>query len=552
MAKYFPVFILTLIFVIVTSLNITKAVHMDDSYYITVAKSITGDFLHPMSGIVGEGGDYTPIYQTFHPIVLQYIYALVIHFFGVSELILHLVISFFSLICILAFYKLAKHFNPKLALFLTAVFAISPAFIPSQNLMLDIPALSLFLLFFLVIITGKYDKYSNKTYFLAATLAGLAPLIKYSGFILIPILFFHIVLNKKWSSLWTVGIPILLQLLWGLWNWYDFGQIHLLSMEKKQIIFDISSIILKLKLWLIGLGSITPFSMIIFPQFFSTKFGKIFITISLLFTLCINLLIWNYPFETLIEKSLRILFFFNALILIGIFFYFLFVHILNSYKKNSLKINSNTTLLVAWFLVINAYLFFITPFIAPRYLLPSLPAILLLIAVFLKEKGISKLSYIGGIFSILLGLMLGISDWVYADIYRTEISTINNYINSVRKNEKLNTEIYYIGAMNFQWYAEKANMKEYLGGKTALNEGDFVAIPRLMLRNQSPVSPKDSHYLKLIKTFPIKSAPFTYLKTVTDWPNSIAGFQGFFWDFQLPWSISSDPLEEFRIYRYEN
>ena len=96
-------FLFLMIWVLVTSLNITKAVHIDDTGHLEIAKEIIKNPFHPMSGYVNwEDSAENICFKSTPP--LFYLLAACIYFFGESEIAFHLLISLFNLLCILFFY----------------------------------------------------------------------------------------------------------------------------------------------------------------------------------------------------------------------------------------------------------------------------------------------------------------------------------------------------------------------------------------------------------------------------------------------------------------
>ena len=207
---------LVLIWIAVTSMNITKAVHIDDAAYLEISQHIMQQPLRPMSGMLNWGDTAEPIHQTNNPLLIQYIYAVTMGIFGESEIALHAVMSLFSLAAMVFFYLLARRFVVKNAILLTAVFCLGPVFIPSQNLMLDVPIAALWLAFFWMILCLKPEQCSPMGHTLAAVICGVACLTKYVSITLVPILVLDIVLRRKWNRIWVAGIPILLLAGWSL------------------------------------------------------------------------------------------------------------------------------------------------------------------------------------------------------------------------------------------------------------------------------------------------------------------------------------------------
>src|SRR3990172_9041821 len=116
--------VLLAIWAVVTALNLTKAVHIDDTGYLLIVRHILKQPLHPMSGLIHWGDHEAPIYSVNQPDLLPYIYALTMLAVGERELALHLVMSAFSLVAVVCFYFTAASVDRKAAGALTAAFCL--------------------------------------------------------------------------------------------------------------------------------------------------------------------------------------------------------------------------------------------------------------------------------------------------------------------------------------------------------------------------------------------------------------------------------------------
>lgn len=71
--------------------------------------------------------------------------------------------------------------------------------------------------------------------------------------------------------------------------------------------------------------------------------------------------------------------------------------------------------------------------------------------------------------TIILGLLLGVSDWIYSDFYRE----------SVKKIKIADNKVWSIGHWGWQWYSKKAGMRVY-SQEDELNvrKGDIIVYPK--------------------------------------------------------------------------
>ena len=104
-----------------------------------------------------------------------------------AELALHLVWILFSGAAIALFYALARRLTLPHPLLWTAVFCLGPAFLPAQNLMVDVPLTALWLAFFHALVRPGSERPDRRP-LLAALVAGFACLVKYTSLVLLPVL----------------------------------------------------------------------------------------------------------------------------------------------------------------------------------------------------------------------------------------------------------------------------------------------------------------------------------------------------------------------------
>ncbi|MEO8214328.1 MAG: hypothetical protein ABI560_14100, partial [Myxococcales bacterium] len=129
--------------------ELTKATYIDDTAHLEIARAILANPWHPMSGLVNWADTAAPIHVLNQPHLLFYLIAATMKLVpGHLELALHAVWLLFSGLAIAMFFGLARRLEVARPLTWTAIFCLGPAFIPSQNLMVDIPLVALWLAFF--------------------------------------------------------------------------------------------------------------------------------------------------------------------------------------------------------------------------------------------------------------------------------------------------------------------------------------------------------------------------------------------------------------------
>lgn len=534
-AHYKTAAILALLWVLVTSANITKAVHIDDTAYLAIAEHIVEDPLHPMSGLLNWKSTSQPMHYTNQPVLLFYLYAITIALFGKSMIALHLTLSLFTMVCILLFYLLARTHAQRYALHLTALFVLGPVFIPSQNLMTDIPMTALWLGFFWALLTPTSEEKKAARYILAGIFAAAACLTKYASLILIPVLLFDIGLRREWRRLWVVGIPVLALVGWSLFNYFDYGGIHLLGRPTppRTIAWLITGPIA----WTIGLGALAPFSIISIPYLW--RKSRFLLLEAFAFSLIVFLIAVMSLEEPLSFSILRSLFFGNGLIVAALTIQCLLQDLKKRWSLGSTEEARPYLILLTWFLGASAFFVLFAPFAAARHFLPVLPVAILVVGSHVAPVVKKQWLYAGLAATVSLGVVLGASDWVHADSYRIQAGEIARQLQS-----RQGGTIWYTGHLGWQWYARKTVMKQYDSVRTVLREGDLLVEPQLISHQE--LNPEHLRRLTVIDEIDVEPNPVTFFRLITKRPRG--GYYNYT-GFSLPWTLSSAPLEEFIIYR---
>jgi len=522
------VLLLFLFWVVVTSMNITKAVHIDDTSYLEIAQHIMQDPLHPMSGMLNWGDIAEPIHETYNPLLLPYIYALTMQIFGESEIALHAVMSLFSLAALVFFYLLAHKLARENALLLTAAFCLGPIFIPSQNLMLDVPMTAIWLIFFWAILCLNNGQDKLRGYVLAGLMCGIACLTKYTSVVLIPILAIDIVLHRRWKRIWVVGIPFLLLAGWSLLNYFDYGGVHFFTREVRGL--GPARVLKSLVEWIICLGALSPFFVWLPPYWITKKSGRILLWACAIITAAV--LFYGLAFMDGFgpRAFLRALFVGAGILMLSSVIAILIRPLRNVRGIPDSPDALRCTILLCWFAGPALFIILLAPIVAPRYLLMAFPAALLALGHVVLPETRKVWVHTGLAATILLGVLLGISDWKYADVYRSGAKEIR--------------KIWHQGHWGWQWYADKAGMKQYDTGRTIFRKGDYLIVPLGVHRQNLRKAQSDQ--IKVVLYLEKPSDPGTIFRTMSVYEDMYGGF----YDpdvYRLPWTITSTRLELFFV-----
>jgi 4-amino-4-deoxy-L-arabinose transferase-like glycosyltransferase len=469
------VFILGLLFLVTLSVNLTKAIHIDDTAYLEMAQAIINDPLHPLSQTINWQNTQQPIFVLNQPPLLSYYLALIIIIFADSEIALHLSWSIFSLASIILFYLLAGK-NKVNSLFLTSLFALSPAFLPGQNLMFDVPLISLWLLFFWAIISAAREDEAKKYYFLAGSAVALSLLVKYTSLVLVIIFIFVVLYRRDWKAAWYLLIPFGAIILWSAFNYYDIGAIHILgrnisaTLPAHQYAYRLISVFA-------GLGLIAPSALIFLWPRKTNLFEKIFLVCLVLASLGIFLFI-IYQGYAMTHAIVWTILFGHGIVFLLLGLLIIYRQFTMPELKHKRKEREKIVILSLWITGTIAFIVQFAPFLALRHILLILPPVLLLLGDFIEQNKIGNMAKVTAlIITAFLGLIFSISDYYYADLNR-------NYAMKIKSTLPTDARIWQVGHWGWQWYAKKQGMLQYNLGQSELNVGDYLVIPEFVDRQE--------------------------------------------------------------------
>lgn len=453
------IILVIVLWIILTGININKAYHIDDTFHLKAAEYILDHPLSPMSGLVNWGEDPAPLHTHNQPPLFFFLLALVIKLFGDNEIYTHLLISLFTFAALFWFYKITELMQMKKNMMLVTVFAFCPAFIVNQNLMVDVPVLAVILGTLFYILKEKKQN-SLRNHFIAAVLLSTGLLIKYT---LLPILVVFIIIaliSKDYKKIIIAMIPLLILVLWSVWNYFEYGAIHLIDRPKtgfKPI---------RAYEFIACLGALSAFVPTFLYGSIPKKVTKYMLYGVFAFYAVLSTLKYfnaaKFPTSVDLNYSFVVT---GSVILISIL-----LIIGKSIRNETFKfVKSDKMIILLYALSISTFIIFFSPFIATRHILLIIPLLLLIGYEFFEraDKYINRLTVISTIF---LGLALGISDRVYADFYRKTAGMV-----------KIGTtqNIWSLGHWGWQWYSEKAGMKIYSRNDiSVIKSGDHIVFPK--------------------------------------------------------------------------
>ncbi len=317
-----------------------------------------------------------------------------------------------------------------------------------------------------------------------------------------------------------LAIPIATLCLWSLWNHLEYGGIHLIGRPRKAFnLVDVWA-------FLGTLGSISFFSILIIQRFFSRKISNILLVISIIsfigFIIIFQIDIIN---EEFINKHIHTLFMIIGVITILSIIYKSIYIFINTKKNNKLTYKF---LIITQILGLTLFINLYAPFIATRHLLLILPFILILFEEEINKCG-SFFENLLLLKTIVFGILIGVSDYCYADFYRKKAAEIQfqGHI------------IWATGHWGWQWYAKKAGMKIYSQDEDwKLKKGDLLIIP-------NNIAKQTINENILLDTIAFKTEQYNYMTLIS--VNNFASLYNTFYK-KPAWSLSKSTIDTIFIH----
>jgi|GEM_PF-1599933 len=206
---------------------LNKPFHIDDPVFLAQGRHLTSAPADPLGFTLNWDGRPERADQ-FHtnPPLIGYYLAAGISLFGESELALHAMFLLFPFLAGLGMASLARRFNIDGGLAGTMLVAAPCFLVNATNLMTDVPVLSLMLL-----AIADYSKKGPATPWKAGVFAALAAMMKYSGFLVVPLFWIFELLNeRKWKRAAAASaLPVVGLFAWSVFSMLKYGVAHPLT-----------------------------------------------------------------------------------------------------------------------------------------------------------------------------------------------------------------------------------------------------------------------------------------------------------------------------------
>ena len=214
--------------VCLTGANLTKPLHVDDAAYVAYAAHIAKSPLAPYNFEVYW--DYQ-VHQANHvlaPPVFLYWMAGVSNLFGDDPLFWKLSLLPFHVTLVVSLFSLLRRWAAPLAMPLTWMAILSPAVLPSTNLMLDVPALALSLAA-LAVFVQALERNSMGLGLVSGLLAGVAMQTKYTALVAPAVILLYGIVNRRLTlAVVATAASLALFASWEFVIWLHTGESHFL------------------------------------------------------------------------------------------------------------------------------------------------------------------------------------------------------------------------------------------------------------------------------------------------------------------------------------
>lgn len=516
-----------------------KAFHLDDTVFVRLAEEKLDD---PLSlGLKDHGyeGDLFAEYYDTHPPLLAGYLALLIRVAGsASEIGLHLGFIIFPALAAASMFFLARRFigSPLVAALLLVV---TPGFmVMSQSVMSDVPAVSLWLAA-VASYTLAVDRSSNRMLVVSGVAMTLAVMVTYQSLSLVPLLFLYALLKGR------VTVRNMVPLAAGLLAFaafvvyffivtggppklsYSIGVINTPAFISKKVLSIISV-----------LGG-----AIVFPVFLvmgMLKGRKEYLAFAglaalLLASILIQIAAGTY---SLVSALLQVVFY-----AAGILAFYRFVKAGSdaALARQRSAADFDSIFLAVWIGGVLLYSLALLPYASTRYLLPLFPPVILIFVRYARgvitgARAWRAFAVAAIVVTAASGLAVAVADYQLAAIYRDFAA------GPARGLAPEGAQVWVAGEFGLRYYLEADGARYITSQGEQPAAGDYVIISHRLIANFMSDELKGRLQLEQVIDYP------------SAWPvriqdqESLAGFYGQFHGY-LPYSFSSEPVEEIGIYR---
>lgn len=503
---------------------LNKPFHIDDTVVLHISSKILQDPLRPFDGDFFWLSQPDPLFKvTTNPPLVSYWLAPFIALAGYREWVLHAAMLPFLMLLGWGMVRLSVRFiGQEHASWATWGLILSPAVIPSVNVMRDVPMVALFIAGMALWVEG-IDKKHWKLTALGAFVGGMGVLAKYSGLLFLPLAGAYLLTQREWRPLPVLGLALLPLTLWSLHNLILYQQVHMLYLFEERR----GGLPWQDKFYggLIGIGACLPLGLFCLIDRAKQQWSVLLMAV--MFAFAVATLMTRFYEGKAYPQSVFWLLAGSTLV----FYCGLLVGRLGQVGPFSRR---DSAFFLFWFFLVFIYSVWGVPFQAVRHLILLLPPLLWFILPAFQNR---RLLQAGLALQAVVTAGVFAADYEYADVYRRYFDGTKNYLASLNN--------WYAGHWGWMFYAEQAGWRQVLPSGAGLQSRDVITIPKNVHKGQLP-----GGWAKQWKQLSEQSYNgFVPLRTMN-------GFQGAAYYALIrgnaPYVFSlQQPLEVFQVYQVE-
>lgn len=470
--------------------NLWKPLTIDDTFYYFYARQIAAAPLDPYGFTVFWYQRPQPAFSVLCPPLLPYWWALGLHLFGGGPVLWKLWLFPFAALFAAALASLLRRWATGIERPLLCLIILSPIFLPSLNLMLDVPATALALSGLAIFIRAA-DRQSTRLAVLAGCVVGLAGQMKYTGLVTPVILLAYAGLSRRWrKGLIAVGTALAVFVAWEAFVALQYGESHFLHHARFNPFRPRSRLQFSLPL-LVIVGSVGLPILLLVLTALGVRARRIaaMASIGLVgFAFGVGAAgsdtLWLAPNAvSLYPLTAGHLVYaaFGVALLAGL------VAVVTRFRGASPGASlrdRESAFLVLWLLLEVAGAFALMPFPAVRRVMSiSIVATLLAGRLAARQAVLpERRRLIGGVaaFSAALGAVFALTDWYEAAAQRSAAQRAADRIAAAHSQGT----VWYVGHWGFQFYAEQRGMQPVVPGQSELRAGDWLVVPNARVDQQ--------------------------------------------------------------------
>jgi len=514
---------------LVGTLNAFKPVHIDDALYLAIAKQILSHPFDPYGFTINwQHFDQQAYKVSISPPLLSYYHAFWMTLGAGDGVLLHLaMIPWLALLAwsVLALVDRIGPYGEWAAL----IVLVSPGVFAGTNLMLDVP-MTACLTAGVECLFRAMDRRSVGWLMISGLFGAAAVLIKYPAVVFIPVCLTIALMRRTWKAL----LPALCcaAAFFG-WQWcsrslYGAGQVEQATSFLERFHGDggrktFERVLEQFTL----LGATFPIWIVSILHGRSRIPGLLIALAALI--LGRDALIHSDAWR---GESAPVYAFQTALFLGAFAIGELLVSAVRRASSNRLL----QIISLVWLVGVVGLTTFSAPFVAVRYLLPALSAILVLQCLVLRPSPYALAATVAT--TAIVGGATALADLRWAAFYPKTVAEI--------RTEHPRSTIFFCGHWGFQWYSERAGMTAWDARWNDAPTGALILVPHRA--DPTPIHPFVRGRMTLLQEYTLPPAPLGFSIWRPARRNEIATcFYG--WEFpHLPWAASTNPTETIGVF----